>query len=95
MIRLNIGTIVATETLAVRLKGRHGAPLGEVEETGHTQADGSFSLRLDVTGRHVVSVIDPATSASSARHVVVLGAVDPLTVDLVRRPSDPAPTVDA
>ena len=32
MIRLNIGTIVATETLAVRLKGRHGAPLGEVEE---------------------------------------------------------------
>ncbi|WP_431841878.1 MFS transporter [Calidifontibacter indicus] len=70
-------------------------PLGEVEETGHTQADGSFSLRLDVTGRHVVSVIDPATSASSARHVVVLGAVDPLTVDLVRRPSDAAPTVDA
>jgi ATP-dependent Lhr-like helicase len=29
---MNVGTIVATETLSVRLKGRGGAPLGEVEE---------------------------------------------------------------
>lgn len=33
-LRLNVGTIVATETLAVRLRARRGgAPLGEVEES--------------------------------------------------------------
>jgi len=32
-IRMNLGTIVDTETLAVRLKGRGGKPLGEVEES--------------------------------------------------------------
>ena len=31
-IRMNLGTIIDTETLAVRLKGRMGMPLGEVEE---------------------------------------------------------------
>ncbi|MBB5221794.1 ATP-dependent Lhr-like helicase [Amaricoccus macauensis] len=31
-IRMNVGTIVATELLKVRLRGRGGAPLGEVEE---------------------------------------------------------------
>jgi ATP-dependent Lhr-like helicase len=31
-IRMNIGTIVDTETLKVRLKGTFGAPLGEIEE---------------------------------------------------------------
>lgn len=32
VIRQNLGTIIGTETIAVRLKGRMGAPLGEVEE---------------------------------------------------------------
>ena len=31
-IRQNLGTIIDTETLKVRLKGRMGAPLGEIEE---------------------------------------------------------------
>ena len=31
-IRMNLGTIIDTETLAVRLKGRMGQPLGEIEE---------------------------------------------------------------
>jgi ATP-dependent Lhr-like helicase len=31
-IRMNVGTIVATETLKVRLRGRGGAALGEIEE---------------------------------------------------------------
>ena len=31
-IRMNLGTIIDTETLSVRLKGRGGRPLGEVEE---------------------------------------------------------------
>ena len=31
-IRMNVGTIVTTELLKVRLKGRGGAPLGEIEE---------------------------------------------------------------
>jgi ATP-dependent Lhr-like helicase len=31
-IRMNLGTIVGTETLKVRLRGRGGAPLGEIEE---------------------------------------------------------------
>ncbi len=31
-LRMNIGTIVDVETLAVRLRGRFGTPLGEVEE---------------------------------------------------------------
>ena len=33
VIRMNIGTIIDTETLKVRLRGRGGAPLGEIEET--------------------------------------------------------------
>jgi ATP-dependent Lhr-like helicase len=32
LIRQNLGTIIDTETLKVRLRGRGGAPLGEVEE---------------------------------------------------------------
>jgi ATP-dependent Lhr-like helicase len=32
VIRQNLGTIIGVETVAVRLKGRMGAPLGEVEE---------------------------------------------------------------
>ncbi|SNX68814.1 ATP-dependent Lhr-like helicase [Cereibacter ovatus] len=32
-IRMNIGTIIDTETLKVRLRGRGGAPLGEIEES--------------------------------------------------------------
>ena len=32
VIRQNIGTIIDTETLKVRLRGRGGAPLGEIEE---------------------------------------------------------------
>jgi len=31
-IRMNLGTIVGTDTLKVRLRGRGGAPLGEIEE---------------------------------------------------------------
>ena len=31
-IRMNVGTIVSTELLSVHLKGRGGAPLGEIEE---------------------------------------------------------------
>lgn len=31
-IRMNVGTIVSTELLKVRIKGRGGAPLGEIEE---------------------------------------------------------------
>ena len=33
VIRQNIGTIIDTETLKVRLKGRGGTPLGEIEES--------------------------------------------------------------
>jgi ATP-dependent Lhr-like helicase len=33
LIRMNLGTIIDTETLKVRLRGRGGAPLGEVEES--------------------------------------------------------------
>ena len=32
-IRMNVGTIVDTETLAVRMRGRGGVPLGEIEES--------------------------------------------------------------
>ncbi|MEH6773122.1 MAG: ligase-associated DNA damage response DEXH box helicase [Cereibacter changlensis] len=32
VIRMNIGTIIDTETLKVRMKGRGGMPLGEIEE---------------------------------------------------------------
>ena len=53
-IRMNVGTIVDTETLAVRLKNRRGTPLGEVEEAfaatltpgGHSGQSGL----LDVLG---------------------------------------------
>ena len=33
VIRMNLGTIIDTETLKVRLRGRMGAPLGEIEES--------------------------------------------------------------
>ena len=55
---------------------------GEVEQTTTAGPDGRFAVRLGVTGRHVVSVIDPSTGASSSRHVVVLGSIEPLVVDL-------------
>lgn len=55
---------------------------GEVELTTTAGPDGRFAVRLGVTGRHVVSVIDPSTGASRSCHVVVLGSVAPLVVDL-------------
>jgi ATP-dependent helicase Lhr and Lhr-like helicase len=63
MLRMNIGTIVDTETLAVRLRGRHGAPLGEVEEAfaaslvpGDTFLIGGETVRYEGLREMVVEV---------------------------------------
>ncbi|WP_424933660.1 ligase-associated DNA damage response DEXH box helicase [Amaricoccus macauensis] len=62
-IRMNIGTIVDTETLAVRLRGRGGAPLGEVEEAfaaslepGDTFLIGGETVRYEGLREMVVEV---------------------------------------
>jgi ATP-dependent helicase Lhr and Lhr-like helicase len=62
-LRMNVGTIVATETLAVRVKGRGGAPLGEVEEIfaasltpGDTFLIGGQTVRYEGLREMVVEV---------------------------------------
>ena len=62
-IRMNLGTIIDTETLKVRLRGRGGAPLGEVEEgfaaaltPGDTFLIGGQVVRYDALREMVVEV---------------------------------------
>ncbi|MSU88401.1 ligase-associated DNA damage response DEXH box helicase [Rhodobacteraceae bacterium 2CG4] len=62
-LRMNIGTIVETETLAVRMRGRGGAPLGEVEEAfaatltpGDTFLIGGQTVRYERLREMVVEV---------------------------------------
>lgn len=62
-LRMNIGTIVDTEMLKVRLRGRGGAPLGEVEEAfaasltpGDTFLIGGEVVRYDALREMVVEV---------------------------------------
>ncbi len=64
VIRMNIGTIVDTEMLAVRLKGRGGSPLGEVEEAfaaaltpGDTFLIGGETVRYEGLREMVVEVV--------------------------------------
>ena len=66
-IRMNIGTIQDTDTLKVRLKGRGGRPLGEVEETfaasltpGDTFLIGGRIVRFDSLREMVVQVTPSA-----------------------------------
>ena len=63
MIRMNVGTIVDTETLSVRLKGRFGSALGEVEEDfaaslvpGDTFLIGGETVRYEGLREMVVEV---------------------------------------
>ncbi|HMQ92139.1 MAG TPA: ligase-associated DNA damage response DEXH box helicase [Amaricoccus sp.] len=63
MIRMNVGTIVDTETLSVRLKGRFGLALGEVEEDfaaslvpGDTFLIGGETVRYEGLREMVVEV---------------------------------------
>jgi ATP-dependent Lhr-like helicase len=62
-IRMNVGTIVATETLSVRIKGRFGSALGEVEEDfaasltpGDTFLIGGETVRYEGLREMVVEV---------------------------------------
>lgn len=62
-LRMNIGTIVETETLSVRMRGRGGAPLGEVEEAfaatltpGDTFLIGGQTVRYESLREMVVEV---------------------------------------
>jgi ATP-dependent helicase Lhr and Lhr-like helicase len=62
-LRMNIGTIVAAEMLSVRLRGRGGAPLGEVEEDfaaslapGDTFLIGGETVRYEGLREMVVEV---------------------------------------
>ncbi|MHA3977723.1 ligase-associated DNA damage response DEXH box helicase [Halovulum sp. GXIMD14794] len=62
-LRMNIGTIVETETLSVRMRGRGGAPLGEVEEAfaatltpGDTFLIGGQTVRYEGLREMVVEV---------------------------------------
>ncbi|MDQ7775691.1 ligase-associated DNA damage response DEXH box helicase [Paracoccus aminovorans] len=68
LLRMNVGTIVEAEMLKVRLRGRGGAPLGEVEEAfaaGLTPGDsfliGGRVVRMDALREMVVEVTpDPS-----------------------------------
>ncbi|MTH34719.1 ligase-associated DNA damage response DEXH box helicase [Paracoccus limosus] len=63
LLRMNVGTIVEAEMLKVRLRGRGGAPLGEVEEgfaaslvPGDTFLIGGRVVRMDALREMVVEV---------------------------------------
>jgi ATP-dependent Lhr-like helicase len=78
-IRMNVGTIVATETLSVRIKGRFGAPLGEVEEAfaatlvpGDTFLIGGETVRYESLREMVVEVTRQPTR--DPRVAVFMGA---------------------
>jgi ATP-dependent Lhr-like helicase len=89
-IRMNIGTIVGTETLSVRLKGRGGAPLGEIEEgfaasltPGDTFLIGGEVVRYDSLREMVVQVTrDPKREPRVAMYI---GAKLPTSVQLSHR----------
>jgi len=62
-IRMNIGTITASETLKVRIRGRLGTPLGEIEEDfaatlspGDTFLIGGEAVRFEALREMVVEV---------------------------------------
>ncbi len=62
-IRMNVGTIVDTEKLKVRIKGAHGAPLGEIEEdfaatltAGDTFLIGGETVRYESLREMVIEV---------------------------------------
>ncbi len=62
-IRMNVGTIVDTEKLAVRLRGRFGTPLGEIEEDfaatlvpGDTFLIGGETVRYEALREMVIEV---------------------------------------
>ncbi|WP_102225609.1 ligase-associated DNA damage response DEXH box helicase [Acidimangrovimonas sediminis] len=64
-LRLNVGTIVAPETLSVRRRSRGGAPIGEIEESfaaslspGDTFLIGGKVVRFDRLRETVVEVSD-------------------------------------
>ena len=63
LLRMNVGTIVEAEMLKVRLRGRGGAPLGEVEESfasslvpGDSFLIGGSVVRMDALREMVVEV---------------------------------------
>ncbi|MGR3248652.1 MAG: ligase-associated DNA damage response DEXH box helicase [Paracoccus sp. (in: a-proteobacteria)] len=67
-LRMNIGTIVEAEMLKVRLRGRGGTPLGEVEESfastlvrGDTFLIGGQTVRYDALREMVVEVTKQPT----------------------------------
>ena len=69
-IRMNVGTIVDTEKLKVRIKGRHGAPLGEIEEDfaatlvpGDSFLIGGETVRYESLREMVVEVTRQPTRA--------------------------------
>ena len=73
---MNVGTIVGTEMLAVRLKGRVGAPLGEVEEDfaasltpGDTFLIGGETVRYEGLREMVVEVTPPAVARAEDRRL--------------------------
>ncbi|MCV2448696.1 ligase-associated DNA damage response DEXH box helicase [Paracoccus sp. DMF] len=74
LLRMNVGTIVEAEMLKVRLRGRGGAPLGEVEEAfaaGLTPGDsfliGGRVVRMDALREMVVEVTpDPSRQPNIA-----------------------------
>ncbi|GMA19739.1 MFS transporter [Arsenicicoccus piscis] len=59
---------------------------GERVATSRTDADGAFELPLGEHGRHVVSAVDPATAASAAQNVTLVGVEREVDLHLVADP---------
>ena len=69
LLRMNVGTIVEAEMMKVRLRGRGGAPLGEVEESfaaslepGDSFLIGGRTVRMDALREMVVEVTPQPTA---------------------------------
>jgi len=109
-IRMNVGTIVDTEKLKVRLKGRNGAPLGEVEEDfaatllpGDTFLFGGETVRYESLREMTVEVSRQASAnprvavyagTKLATSTLLSHRVIELLADPSRWPSLPEHTVD-
>ncbi len=99
-LRMNIGTIVDPETLAVRLKGRGGAPLGEVEESfaatlapGDTFLFGGQTVRFESLREMVVEVTknpvrDPKIALYAGTKLATSTALAERMLRLIATPAD-------
>jgi hypothetical protein len=64
---------------------------GESAGSDHTDAEGHYELSLPQSGRYIVTVLDPMTERSLARHVLVAAQTSTVDIDLSTVPVTASP----